>query len=392
MHITESKTFLKNLSRINDFPKNFKQYNLIEQKEYIYDKLKEINLQNTFKRLHYNTFIFYDLYGFDIKTTKKKKIHYIEISKILIPIRVQDYFHIKFMKLWLEKEKIKNTWLNDDNYIDDDKILIEKLMKTHNGNKQYHIDYLINISNNNYIAIEFFENHHSKIDDPDYKLEKNRIYSILNDNDSNSINILCFGIYKEENLYNTDKLQEFIDEVYKRYIDYQYIDDEREYCINGINNYINNKIFSQSIYDAKESNKCVISIDTINEVINWKSEKYKNKHSLQFIKKIKKLTSDNKDNDDCELDSIVDFHEKNNKYKKEDIKFNVNDFYEDNKLSLKGLNRYLKIDEEYLIDIFEEEKLLEMNKQIMVGMVDGLKNQRNAILNMNNNRIFGLDD
>jgi hypothetical protein len=387
MHITESKTFLKNLTRITNFPKNFKQYNLIEQKEYINEKLKEINLHSTIKRLNYNTWIFYDIYNFNIKITKKKKKYFLEISKIPIPIRVQDYFYVKFMKLWMEKEDIKNNWLNDDNYIDDDKILIEKLIKTHEGNKNYRIDYLINISNNNYIAIEFFENYHNNKDDIDYKKEKNRIHSIINDNDSDIINILCFGIFKEENLDNTEKLQEFVDEVYKRYIEYQYIDDERQYCIDGINKYINNKIFSESIYDAKESNKCVISFDTINEVINWKNEKYKNKHSTEFINKINKLTT-NIDKDISDLNINLD----EDKEIKPDIKLNVTDFYEDNKLSLKGLNRYLKINEEYLIDIFEEEKLLEINTQIMIGMVDGLKNQRNTILNMNNNRIFGLDD
>ena len=61
-----------------------------------------------------------------------------------------------------------------------------------------------------------------------------------------------------------------------------------------------------------------------------------------------------------------------------------------NKLSLQGLTRYLKIKNKYLLNILEEERILEFYTNIIQGFVYGLKNQRNTILNLENNRIIGI--
>jgi hypothetical protein len=395
MHINLPIPILKDLTRINNFPNKFCQYNINEQKLYIINNLNSINLHDTTTRINYNTWQFYKKYDFNIKLEKIKKKYYIIINENLIQVRSQDYFFINFVNKLSKKKKIKEWFDEDTGYIESNKIKIEDNITTYNGNKRYRVDYLFHLSENNYIGIEFFENAHKNKDDPEYKIEKNRIYSIINDNDLKIKKILCFGVYWEEHLEDESKFKKFVNTFYKKYKEYININNEREYCINGINKYINNKIFAESIYDAKNSNKCVISIDIINSVIKWKNQKYINIHISEFKNNINKLVSikiNENDNNNDILNLDLDLDDDDDEDLEKDNKLNITDFYENNNLSLRGLTRYLKINQDYLLNIVEEEKLLELYTNITIGMVEGLQQQRNTILNLNNHLIFGLDE
>ena len=68
----------------------------------------------------------------------------------------------------------------------------------------------------------------------------------------------------------------------------------------------------------------------------------------------------------------------------------ITTYINNNKLSLKGLTRYLKINKMYLSSIKEEENILDFYTNITKGFVFGLKKQRNTLLELEDNRIIGL--
>ena len=68
----------------------------------------------------------------------------------------------------------------------------------------------------------------------------------------------------------------------------------------------------------------------------------------------------------------------------------ITDYINENKLSMKGLTRYLKVNRSYLENIGAEEALLNFHTNITRGFVDGLQKQRNTLRNLEENRIIGL--
>lgn len=394
---------IKYFSRINTINQDFLKLSVNEQKSFITEKLKNVDWFKSNKRIEYNTWLYYKNYGYnpelisetntELNTTK----YYIKLNEVMINIRIQDYFFIKFMIKFIKKKNIK-SWLCDG-YLLNDKVLVEYPLMTHKYEKNYRIDYLFHISDNNYLSIEFFENAHRCKDDPDFKKEKNRIYSIIHDSDNRYKKVLFFGIYWETKLFNDQYFKNFIKTIYNKIKEYKDIDNERVWCIAGINKYINNDIISESIYDSYEDkNNAVIDINQINKVIGFKNSICMEYHYKEFIDGVNELVNyynDIQQSETCNVDlSKLDLDESDsdNDTKINIRKYFVTDYINDNKLSLKGLMRYLKINKNYLANAGAEESLINFYNNIIQGFVFGLKKQRNTLLNLEDNRILGIYD
>lgn len=375
-------------SKIKILDVSFIRLNKNEQQNLILNELKSENWSKG-ERVSYNTWLYYKNNNYDPELEKNKKKHYIIFNQIKVKIRIQDFFFIKVMDELL-KNKYMDKWINPYGYIENDRINIEKTISTHKKNKNYRPDYTIKISKNNYFCIEFFEDSHYNQDDPDLKKEKNRIYSILHSSDDDTKK-LFFAIYWEKHLLDEKYFNNFVKTIYKKIKEYEDIDDEKKWCIKGINKCIKNKIISESIYNSHDDeNKTVIDIDEINKVIGFRDDKSRNSHYTKFIKDIDELINfDNNEIDDLDLHEL-DLDDLDDEIEKK--KNLVTDYIKDNKLSLKGLNRYLKIDRKYLINIREEENLLRFQTNITKGFVYGIKKQRDSLLNLQNNKILFIDD
>lgn len=384
---------IKHFSRLNKITEQN-----VKDKQFILNELKNVDWYKSIKRIEYNTWLFYKNNNYniylDIERKRTRNNYLLIIEDVKIKIRIQDFFFLKFIKK-LKKKKLLQDWVID-NYIDINKILIEEPIITNKSSKEYRVDYLLHISNNNYICIEFFENAHKKKDDPDFKLEKNRIYSILHDSDNGNRykKILFFGIYWESKIEDTICFKKFVNDIYSKIIEYKNIDDERLWCIDGIKKYVDNDILANCLYDAyKNENTPVIDINEINNVIQFKNNQCKVKHFDEFKLNIKELIdSESIDIEDDLVNNIcsLDLDSESDSELSKIPNITISEYYENNKLSLKGLTRYLKVKKDFLIDIKEEEKLLNFYTNITKGFIEGLTTMRQSLVNLEQNKIIGL--
>lgn len=376
---------IKNYSRIDSIDKNFIKLNLEEQKKYIISKLHLANWYKSIFRIEYNTYLFYKNNNFEIELVEEDKKYLFVIENIDIRIRIQDYFFIKFMH---QMKKSRSDWFID-NYLDSKKVIVEHPTPTHRNDKSYRVDYLFHISDNNFLSIEFFENAHKNRDDPDFKKEKNRIYSIIHDSNDFYKKILFFAIFWETKINDKKYFKKFVNVINKKIEQLKDIDNEEKWCIEGIDKFINRPVLSKEIYHAYYSNHPTIPIEIINQIIKFKDEPSKNKHINEFFEDIQELEQyrnlNSNKNDEFELDEDEDpdDYDKLIMGKKKIL-------CQENKLSIAGLTRYLKIKRKYLESILEEEVILTIFTNITNGFVSGLKEQRNLLLNLENNRIIGL--
>jgi len=236
------------------------------------------------------------------------------------------------------------------------------------------------VSETKYIAVEYFEKYHYDIDNIDLRNEESRLLHILNKNE-----IVKIFIFWTTKLNNTKYFNKFIKEVCNTIHIYKNIDDEEFWIVREINNYIKNYTLSKCFFEAyNNNNDPVIDLDEINSLIKFKDDEYKEKHYEKFINDVKLLTENDLsididiDDDDSDVEII------------EETKKEV--YCSNNKLSLNGLWRYLKIDSDYLVDIFEEQKIINLSINITKGFIDGLKTQKKILEDNNYNKIVGLHD
>jgi len=386
---------IRNFSRVKVIPDNFCNISKEEQKAILLPRLKYVDWFKSTDRLEYNTWLFYKNLGCNVSLQSYNMNNYkkycIIIDDIDIHIRIQDYFFIKLMNRF-KKKKLIRDWF-EDNYLDDTKVLVEYPICTHKYDKAYRVDYLFHVSGDNYICVEFFENAHKKKDDPDCKLEKNRIYSILHNSDNRYKKVILFRIYWENKLEDKLYFKNFVKDLYGDILKYKDIDDKRIWCINGLNKYIKNDIISESIYDSHiNKDNAVISIDEINKVIHFKGS-CKDTHLYEFKVKIDQLVKENNKStiDDDLLDDIYD-SDPESELATVAEPCSVKQYYKDNKLTFQGLIWYLKIKDEHLIDILEVNKINNLFINITKGFIEGLEEQRDMLIYLEDHKIIGLDD
>lgn len=380
-------------SRIDNINQNFLNLSISDQIIYITNELKNVNWYKSTKRLEYNTWLYYKYNNYNPELLYERNKFYIKLNKIKIRIRIQDFFFINFMNKLMKKKSIKQ-WLCDG-YVLNDKLLVEYSINTHKKNKGYRVDYMLNISDNNYLCVEFFENEHKDVDDPEFKKEKNRIYSMIYDSDDTHKKILFFGIYWESKIFNDEYFTQFVKIIYNKMKEYKDLNNERIWCIKGINDYINNNIIAESIYDShKDATNTVININELNKVIGFKNEHSKQLHYKEFIDNINELVNYNKINTIHNIEVTLSELNLNDSDDEQSINNTclLTNYISDNKLSLKGFTRYLKINKSHLINVAAEESLLNFHNKITQGFVFGLNKQRNILLNLEKERIIGMYD
>jgi hypothetical protein len=381
---------IKNFSRLNTIHEKFLKMDNDKQKQFLLDQLKYVNWYKSIDRLEYNTYLFYKNIGFDVNLEIIDSQYFIKFDNCNIKIRVQDYFFIKFINK-LKKRSLIKKWFNND-YLNYRKILVEYPINTHNNNKSYRVDYLLHISGNNYICLEFFEKAHKSKDDPDFKKEKNRIYSLLNDSDDRYKKILFFAIYWEEKLDDKKYFNKFIKNIYEKIKELQDIENEKIWCANGINKFISSPELSNLIYDAYiNDNIPTIPFSYVDSIIEFKDEESKINHKNIFKNDIDEFNDFELNFDNLELNAN-DIKSLDESTDSEEPKSDVIVYYKDEKLTLKGLSYYLNVKKEYFknISVFLENRNIYSN--IMKGIVYGLKKQRDLLINLESNKIIGLYD
>jgi len=198
------------------------------------------------------------------------------------------------MKEFTRKKLIRELWFDKNNFINENALMIEHPESTHNYHKSYRVDYKFHISGENYFCLEFFEEAHNRIDDPEHKIESNRIFSILHNSDDRYRKSLFFAI---------------------------------------------------SIYNSwKEQDSANISIDELNSTIKFKNISCKTKHYNDFIDKIDRHIKSNTDIDDELLNDIEDSDNESIETIKPKFEYKEN-YYKDNMLTFAGLYWYLHIRE-----------------------------------------------
>jgi hypothetical protein len=353
-----------------------------EIKSYLLKEYKKCNWNKPNCKLHYNNLIVNRKLNFNVSYFLDNGKAFLEIEDIKIPIRLQDYFHFVLVKE-LKKNKITSDWFYDD-YLIENIFSIEDTHSINNKIKSYRTDMMINLCDNKYLCIEFFENHHKNFDDHDLIREKNRIYNLVFSNENCSKEIVHFAIFWQKNLCDDKELKKFAKHIIKKIKDYTNIDNKRIWCIDSINKFIHNQELSENLYDAfQDKNSPTLDIKIINNLVEWKNEKYKKKYFDEFTNFISKLNEINNisidifDNIDC------DFDEKTQSEKKI--------YYEKDKLTYNGFFHYLNnIKIEYLENIQIKIRINELFNNITTGFISGTEERFELLTHLKKELIYGL--
>lgn len=368
-------------------PKSYTKINDI--KEFLLSKYKDCNWNKANSHFNYNNFLINFKLKFNtvLSYDKKDKSPILNIENIEIPIRKQDFFHIYMITKLKKNKKLKNDWFDDDGYLDTNFFSIEDKHKIKNTEIFYRTDMKIKLTETKYLCVEFFEHYHKKLNDNDFQYEKNRIYKMLFDNDNQDKIIVHFAIFWEHDLFEDDKVKEFIKHIIKKIEDYNNIEDEHESCINAINKFIGSRILSENLYNSfLDKNKPIIKFETINNLIKWKeknSHKEYLKNFINFIEELKNLG--NNKNDDDDFIFLGNNETINNSCEKEI-------YYQDNYLTWYGLSHYLNnIEIIFLENCLAKKNINDLATNITNGFITGIKEKHDLIISLNKNLIYGFD-
>jgi len=225
-------------------------------------------------KTHYNFYVINEYLDLPIEyiiknaSTNKKKCFIVIDYLIEIPIRLQDVFHFKFVNE-IKNYKLTNEWFDENGFLDEDIINIEQRVSCCND-KIYRTDMEIQVCDNHYICIEFFENKHNNFDDIDLQREKNRIYNLLHEN-NNDKKYLHFAIFWESKLNDKKYFEKFVKEIVKKIRDYKNINNKKIWCINSINSFIKHEKLSEQLYNGyTNKNKPLIKLSDLETLIQWK--------------------------------------------------------------------------------------------------------------------------
>ena len=356
----------------------------------ITDKLRISNWNNAGSRFHFNNYIFLGKI-FDIEINKKEII----LDKTIhIPIKEQDYFHVLFIKKLYnykrKKEKyFRDNWFFKNGYVKTNCIDIEKNIITHCfKRKLYRVDTYIKLYDNYYLVLEYFESKHLSADD-DLRREQNRIYQLMYNNQDESIKVAKVIVFWHTHIDDDTYIDNIIKKIHKFIRDYKNISDEREWCIDVIDNeVIHSRELSEQLYDGYlDNNKPLITFSAINKLVQWKDDNSREKCFAEFKEYINEYNKllDNDVIDDEDLD--LDFLEDANNIKQKEI------FYEETKLTYNGLFSFFPcIDKKYLINVKNKMKIDQLMKNITNGFILGIKERYDKLSKLSINNIIGLND
>jgi len=366
------------------------QYINNNYKEIFTEKLSLCNWNNAGSRFHYNNYIFLSKI-YDIEIDNKEII----LDKIIkIPIKEQDYFHILLVsKLYNYKHKkekyFKKNWFFENGYVNTKYIDIEKNIMTHCFRKKiYRVDTFINLYDNYYLVLEYFEKNHLNVDDEDLRREQNRIYQLMYNNQDSTSKIAKIIVFWHTHLNDDKYINGVIEQIYKLSKDYKNINDQRKWCIDVIDNeVIHSRELSEQLYDGYlDNNKPLITFSAIDKIVEWKNDNCREECFSEFkvyIDELEAFKNNNINKDDGF--EFMNFNDETNIHKKI--------YYEENKLTYNGLFQFIScIDRKYLISIEIKCKINELMKNITNGFLFGIKKRYEKLSKLSNNNIIGLND
>jgi hypothetical protein len=378
----ELTQYLVNSIKITD-----EEYGSSDLKEILGNKLKLCKLNYANSRFDYNNYILLKKF-FKIKMNKNEII----LDKIIkIKIKEQDYFQINFVKrlYTCEDKYFKNNWFLTNKYVNTNYISIETQIKTVRGNS-YRADVTINLADNYYLVLEYFEKKHLDINDVDLHSEYNRFLQMMYNNKNESKKYVKFIVFWHNHLDDDEYINKIIKMINGFIHDYKNISDQREWCINIIDTeVIHSRELAEQLYDGYlDNNKPIITFSAINKLVGWKNNNCREMCFAEFkvyIDELEKFKNNNINNIDNNDD--ICFFEDTEHVVQKDI------YYEEDKLTYNGLFEFIScINKDYLIDIADKSKLNQLMKNITNGFISGITDRYKKLSDLSNNNIIGLYD
>jgi hypothetical protein len=430
----QSRTFTEIKKEFNFIIPSFIKYlqsNYNIKKKFTYDKISDALLNflenekqrcSSSTKTDFNEFQKLGEYGIIklyLKRDIKEKAYLELINETHFNIRNQDQFHFRLVSAlyrWFKKnnkQMIIDELFIDSNkesnfYTQQDKIKIESTEKT--SNKLYRTDMSFNI-NNNVIVVEYLEKHHECDKIIDHSLEKSRAFKLICDNKNINYKIVHIAYFWEKDWYDKDKFNKFVNYIGEKIVDYYLISNENEYCIENLTSITNNRVLSEQIYLAHNSdNKPVVKLDIIQSQINW-AKSINSKIKMQtiwynkFVDKVKqiqlerqKLSKVKKINndafDDFELNDESDCESVDNLDIKTDIEEII--YYKVTKdgifLTYTGLHLYISLEPQYLNSMLEYDRINKFYRDITSGLIKTIKKIRKKETDLMSDLISGLSD
>jgi hypothetical protein len=210
------------------------------------------------------------------------------------------------------------------------------------------------------------------------------------DNTDESKKIVKCIVFWYTHLNDEKYTEKLIKKIYKLIHDYKNINDQREWCINVIDNeVIHSRELSEQIYDGYlDNNKPLVTLSAIGKIAEWKDDNCKKECYSKFKAYIDVL-EEFRNNNLVDIDRDLDFLEDDNTINTERKEI----YYEDNKLTYNGLFEFFPcIDEKYLVDIAAKSKLNQLMKNITNGLISGIKERYEKLIKLVDNNIIRLND
>lgn len=305
----------------------------------------------------YRTYLYY----------KKKKIHRCHKN-------YESYFNYKILKKLEENKKYSHLFCQESKLFDDNKISID--LGKYKSDERF--DMKIIIGDDISFGLECFENHHENKNDPNLINETTRLLKkFYYEPDVKFVVVFWWSDMLDENVSLFDDKIKIINNQYDKYNK-----TLKQYCVEEIFKCVKNKKLSEIIYDSHENiDDSLISIESINKMFNFRKGEEK-KYLNDFIN-VFKNKNDYFDEDDLITDNIDDLDDgdyNNDENDSEDElniskSLNISKYYNDKKLTFRGLSHYIigLSTGNYLSSNEEKIRIKDWYSNLLDSFISGLK-------------------
>ena len=313
-------------------------------------------------------------------------------SKKRVYISKQIYFGYIFveqLKRYRKKKHMK-SFFDEDNYIEN--LKMEEWTRTWNGVKNTRrLDFVLDIGNDRKIVIEYLEDHHME-ELKDWNLYQSiRMVDILFGDMKDSIVHFAFIWDKNfDSKFLKNKAKSIVS-IIKNFHD---IDNEKQYTINVLDEYINKKKLSTTLVDVFMSeNIPILKVDEIYDIFGIdKSKKDKlNERFLNMVKQLNKSLDNDLDSDSEDSDEENYEFEDNSNNLKQEVYYEIEN---DNLLlSDNGLFLYLDLLTYQDINTIDKYKFkIRFIDRIGKAAYESSRRIRELVLKQKENIISGLEE
>lgn len=324
----------------------------------------------------YRTYLYY----------KNKKIHRSHKN-------YEPFFNYKILKNLETNKKFSYLFCEESKLFNGDKILID----FGNYKSDERFDMKININNDISFGLECFENHHENKNDPDLRNETTRLLrKFYYEPDVKFVVVFWWTDLLEENQHIFDIKFNIILNQYDKYNK-----TLKEYCVNEIYKCTKNKKLSKIIYDSHQDiNIPSISVKSINSMFNFKKnmeKEYLNDFINIFNNKSDYFGSGDLIQDDLINSNLIgddSTNESDDESYTINKSLNIDKYYNDNKLTFRGLSHYIigLSNGDYLNSKEEKFRIKEWYTNLTESFISGLKIAYNDLMKIPfEDKIFGFN-